>query len=188
MTQPLQDTGTICPTWYGLRVLPRRERTAQAFLDSQGVRAFYPVTYRSQRRSGRVVAIERPYIPGYVFARFVGEPRWHVLLELPWICGWIAGPHGYPAPLAEDGIERLQAMRAVDAEQEAQRISRATLRRGDRVRLTGTPLAGQTGEVVRLNSTDGIVEIPILGATRHVRADLGAMEKMHGGGDDGVDQ
>ena len=66
--------------WHCLMVPPQGERRAKAWLAARGVYGFYPVEERTRVRLGRQSTHERPYIPGYVFAQFRGEPIWHAIL------------------------------------------------------------------------------------------------------------
>jgi transcription antitermination factor NusG len=168
------------------------------------VYSFYPVEERTRYRLGRQATHERPYIPGYVFARFPGAPWWHLILgdtqgvaDRP-VNGWdrqvadtlrqhrtffdvirYTGSEE-PAWLVEGSLSSLMGMRSRAELLEEKRRRGMTIRKGDRVRIKdGVPaMAGFTGEILALKSTRGVVEIMLFGRVCEVEIELDRMEKV----------
>jgi transcription antitermination factor NusG len=56
--------------WFALQTMPKNERKVERLLKQKGYDCFTPI-YRSKRKwSDRVVEIDSPLFPGYVFCRF----------------------------------------------------------------------------------------------------------------------
>lgn len=148
--------------WYALRVSPQREDQAEAWLRLRGVYAFHPVLMRRVTRAGKVRDYARRYLPGYVFARFRGEPRAHLVLNCPFISGALCRSDGGWGVLEPARLRQIHAMRRVDAEGEAARVARAAQRRaaslarpGEAALFTGGAFSGARCEVVELNADGG---------------------------------
>lgn len=148
--------------WYALRVTPQREDQAEAWLRLRGVYAFHPVLMRRVRRHGVIREIQRRYLPGYVFARFRGEPRAHLVLACPFISGALCRTDGSWGVLEPQKLAAIHAMRKVDAEGEAARLAKAAQRRaatmarpGEAALFTGGAFAGARCEVVEITADGG---------------------------------
>ncbi|WP_323041133.1 transcription termination/antitermination protein NusG [Gemmobacter sp.] len=148
--------------WYALRVAPQREDQAEAWLRLRGVYAFHPVLMRRVRRHGVVREIQRRYLPGYVFARFKGEPRAHLVLTCPFITGALSRADGSWGVLEPQKLAAIHAMRKVDADgriasqvRAAQRRADAMARPGEPALFTGGAFAGTRCEVVELAADGG---------------------------------
>ncbi|WP_283178648.1 transcription termination/antitermination NusG family protein [Gemmobacter sp. 24YEA27] len=150
------------PDWYALRVAPQREDEAEAWLGIRGVSAFHPVLARQVRRHGILREYHRRYLPGYVFARFKGEPLPHRVMSCPWIIGALCLSNGEWGVLERSGLRKIHAMRKIDAGQRdaraalrARRLAEARLRSGDGVMFRSGPFAGFRAEVVELKAEGG---------------------------------
>lgn len=148
--------------WYALRVTPQHEDQAEAWLRLRGVYAFHPVLMRRVRQGGHVRLYARRYLPGYVFARFRGDPVRHAVLTCPFITGALCRSDGQWGVLEPDRLRQIHAMRQLDAKGEAarkvkaaQRLAAALARPGEAAMFTGGAFAGARCEVVELNADGG---------------------------------
>lgn len=150
--------------WIALTVLPQREDQAEAWLALRGVYAFHPVLMRRVTVRGHARDYARRYLPGYVFARFQGEPVRHLVMACDYITGALCDDRGGWGALASRELRALHAMRRVDAAAEARRSEAAERRRraalvraGDGALFRCGVFAGQTCEVVELRADGGAV-------------------------------
>lgn len=122
---------------------PRHEKTVSAAFRAKGIGEFLP-QYRSRRRwSDRVMTIDEPLFPGYLFGRFSGRHSLSVR-QTPGVLD-IVGFAGTPAPIADEEIQTLRA--AVESGRPFHPC--AYVAAGDRVRIGSGPLAGMSGVLVR---------------------------------------
>lgn len=135
--------------WFGFVTAPQSEAKARAWLRRRGVVAWYPVE-RIWRDFGgvrrRKVRCERIVVPRYVFARFAGEPRWHLVRECPWLHR-VIGFGDRPRPISDATMGRMAEVPRVlreirRREEEARRIAP-----GDSARIVDGPLAGWVVDV-----------------------------------------
>lgn len=150
--------------WHALTVRPQREDQVEAWLALRGVYAFHPVLMRRTKVKGRVREYARRYLPGYVFARFNGEPLVHRVLDCDHVVGALTLSSGEWGILNPAKLAAIHAMRKVDAEGEARRAAEAArrrqaaqLRNGDRALFRAGPFAGMACEVVSLKGDGGVV-------------------------------
>lgn len=148
--------------WHALWVSPQREDQVEAWLRQRGVYSFHPVQARKLVRCGKVRQYHRRYLPGYVFARFKGEPVVHQVMTCPWVMGALCRSNGEWGVLEPGSMQSIHSMRKIDTEQRvfeaaqrARRISDAMLRKGDRVMFRSGPLTGFGAEVVTLIAEGG---------------------------------
>ena len=131
------------PNWYAVYTWAHHERRVAEMMAQRKLRGFLPV-YRSLRRwKDRRKQMELALFPGYVFVRMALRDRLRVL-ELPSVVRLVSF-NGQPAVLPEAEIEQLR-----------QRLSRGGclephpyLRVGRRVRVSGGPMQGLEGIIVR---------------------------------------
>lgn len=175
--------------WYALRVAPQREDQAEAWLRLRGVYAFHPVLMRRVTRAGKVRDYARRYLPGYVFARFRGEPRAHLVLACPFITGALCRSDGAWGVLEPQKLAAIHAMRKLDAEGEAARKAKAAQRRaaslarpGEAAMFTGGAFAGARCEVVEINADGGAtVRMSLFGGEVLVSAQAADLVGLHKG-------
>lgn len=175
--------------WYALRVTPQREDQAEAWLRLRGVYGFHPVLMRRVTRHGRPRDYARRYLPGYVFARFRGQPVVHRVLSCPFITGALCRADGQWGVLEPQKLQAIHAMRKLDAEGEAMRAARAQRRRaqsvarvGEAALFTGGAFAGARCEVVDLNADGGAtVRMHLFGGEVLVGASAADLVGLHKG-------
>jgi len=158
--------------WYAILVQPQRETRVIEWLATFGVYSFFPVEKkwrirRAARRipggkilpDGRVGYFhERSILPGYVFSKFSGLPRWHIIRDMPNITGAL-GHMGKPICLSYSDLETLHDLR--------HRAHDLNAREEERRKIVFAP-----GEIVRISehsSLDGFVkEITAIDAGKEV--------------------
>lgn len=166
MVQAAPTDRAICAPgparWYALRVAPQREDQAEAWLRLRGVYAFHPVKVQRVRRHGVMREIHRRYLPGYVFARFPGDPLVHRVRSCPFVTGALCRSDGAWGVLEPHKLAAIHAMRKLDAAGEAASKARAAQRRaaamarpGGPALFTGGAFAGARCEVVELDADGG---------------------------------
>ncbi len=138
------------PCWYATYTLPRHEKAVQHQLTLRSVESYLPLYEKRSRWKDRVVRLQLPLFPGYVFVRIPLADRVHVL-QSPGVVR-LVGFNGRPAALAENEIERLQKFLALrNAEPFPYLVT------GKRVRVSSGPLEGLEGVVVRRKSSSRVV-------------------------------
>lgn len=125
-------------TWYVLRSKPRKEATLSEYVQSKGVRCFYPsmTVNPVNPRSRRV----RPYFPGYLFVRVDLEElgktyfRW-----MPHSLGLVRFG-GEPARVPASIIRGIK--KTIAALEEAAEENPAPYQAGDEVMIEDGPFSG----------------------------------------------
>lgn len=169
---PFPDTVT---RWAALRTAARWEKKLADLLAAAGVPVFLPLMtrlteYRSKRRAVRV-----PVFPGYVFASesdFIGNRA-----VTPAVRAKVAQ---VLRPPDADGLRaELKGIAALltDRELVQERLSGAV---GDTIRITGGPLVGYEGRVVKAKPGKWrlVVEVSFLGARLEVEVDERLVERV----------
>jgi transcription antitermination factor NusG len=183
---PLVDPGPR--RWHALTVAPQRETEVEGWLARQGVYAFHPVLMVSRRRAGRLVVWPRRYLPGYVFARFDGAPRCHLIRAHRHITGALARADGEWGILDPAGLRAIHAMRDRHRAALLGQVAASARRRA------GTPLvpggmalfragvfAGQRVEVVELVRDGGaMVRLRLFGSDMLAEARVADLVALHG--------
>jgi transcription antitermination factor NusG len=98
--------------WFALQTKPRHEKQVERLLVHKGYECCLP-TYRQKRRwSDRVVEVELPLFPMYVFCRFVSSAIGKAI-STPGITR-IVGFGGQPAEIRVEEIDALQLLTQSD--------------------------------------------------------------------------
>jgi transcription antitermination factor NusG len=94
--------------WFALQTRPKNERKVESLLEQKGYECFTP-TYRLKRKwSDRMVEIDFPLFPGYVFCRFSSSALGKAISTQG--VTRIVGFGGKPAEVAAEEIEALQLL------------------------------------------------------------------------------
>jgi transcription antitermination factor NusG len=126
-------------SWFALQTKPRNERKVARLLAHKGYECFLP-TYRQRRRwSDRIVEIELPLFPMYVFCRFNSSALGKAI-STPGVSR-IIGFGGHPAEVEEEEIKALQLV----AQSSLLREPWAYIPDGTLVHVETGPLAGAEG-------------------------------------------
>ena len=161
--------------WAALRTAARWEKKLADLIAAAGVPVFLPLmtrltTYRSKRRAVRV-----PVFAGYVFcseADFLGNPA-----ITPGTRAKVAQILRPPNPDMLRAELKGIADLLTDRELVQERLVGGV---GDVVRITGGPLAGYQGEIVRVkpNKWQVVIEVSFLGARLEVEVDERMVERV----------
>lgn len=175
------------PRWYALCVNAQKEVAAEQWLSRRGVYAFHPVREFATRRFGKDLRRTERYLPGYVFARFDGDPVYSAVLESPFIWSAVTRLDGEWGVLRPDDLRYLHAMRRLSPEVEEKRakdasaakaIRRAALKAGDRALFRAGPFIGAECEVIELGATGAArVRLMMFGREVLIPADPAILEK-----------
>lgn len=132
--------------WYALRVKSNFEKVSATLLTQRGFEVFLP-TYRSRRTwSDRVVHLDLPLFPGYVFCRLEMNSRVQVL-STPGVVN-LVGIGKAPTPIDENEIAAVRVL--VNSKLCTQPWP--FLQIGQRVRIKRGPLSGVEGHLVEFKS------------------------------------
>jgi transcription antitermination factor NusG len=94
--------------WFALQTMPKNERKVERLLKQKGYDCFTPI-YRSKRKwSDRVVEIDSPLFPGYVFCRFNSSALGKAISTQG--VTRVVGFGGAPAEVAREEVEALQLL------------------------------------------------------------------------------
>src|SRR5215475_10475004 len=94
--------------WFALQTRPNNERKVERLLKQKGYECFTP-TYRLKRKwSDRVVEIDFPLFPGYVFCRFNTSALGKAISTQG--VTKVVGFGGTPAEVAREEVEALQLL------------------------------------------------------------------------------
>ena len=132
--------------WYGVRTKSNHEKVAANILECKGYEPYLP-TYRSRRRwSDRVIEIDTPLFPGYVFCRFNAAERLPII-STPGVVS-VIGFGKDPAPIDDSEIEAVKAILTSGLPAH----SCSFLHEGQRVRIERGSLANLEGILVKKKS------------------------------------
>jgi transcription antitermination factor NusG len=126
--------------WYVVRVRANAEMKVAQGLEGRGIEVFLPVRRRPRTRSVRPV--ERPLFPGYIFAHFDRHAALSVLMCTGVV--HILGRGSVPEPVDPKEMYALQSVTRLARSVEAL----PTFTSGQKVRITGGPLADVEGVVI----------------------------------------
>ncbi len=141
--------------WFVLRTKTRKEHFAVGQLDHRGVQAFLP----------RVLEVGRnqvaPLFPGYVFVQIALLEQYYRVIWAPGVRSFVAFGDT-PTPVRDEVIHLIRASAGADGVIRP----RSLLRTGDRVEITGGPLAGLAAVIEQPCSQRGRVRV-LLDFLRH---------------------
>jgi transcription antitermination factor NusG len=153
--------------WYAAYTRSRHEKSVADLLLRKEVETFLPLYSTVRRWKNGDHRVELPLFPGYAFVRIALQDRLSVL-KVPGVVR-LVGFDGTPAAIDDGDVESLQ--RALSCGVKA--VPHPYLTVGRRVRITGGPLAGREGILVRRKGvTRVVVSIDLI--QRSVLLDLNA--------------
>lgn len=161
------------PRWHALCVRPGHEIPAQRFLAQAGIYSFFPVRMRHSPKRGKYAS---RYLPGYLFAKFPGPPRLHVLLETPWVRDVVRAYDDHPAILRPQDLELIHRMRERDEEQDRRIADARKIKVGARVRLMEGVAQGEHVVVARIKGGKVHFSLPMFGSEVQAEARIGSVE------------
>lgn len=138
--------GRDIANWYACHTRSRAEKRVARSLLEKTVEAYLPTLKRRTVWADRTKLVTFPLFPGYVFVRFALRD-FHCILSIPGVAT-VVRLAGRPAPISNAEIENIRRFEAglagVEEPPEAQPFLD-----GHRVRVTGGPLEGVEGVVMR---------------------------------------
>ena len=136
--------------WLAIQADLRKEKIAAAHLEFKGYQVYVPLYRKQKRWSDRLVQVDFPLFPGYLFCRF--DSKCLPIVTTPGVVS-ILGCGGRPEPIPEGEIAAIQTML-----QSGLPVGpHAYLRDGERVRINKGPLKGVDGLLVRSKSNLKVV-------------------------------
>ena len=157
---------TATRRWYSVYSKPQKERFAQIHLQSKGLEVFLPqlVMPQSAIATRRVV----PLFPSYLFVRidiFSGESAYVI-----WSPGvkYLVSFNGVPASIDDSVIAFLRDR----SDSRGQIQAASSLKRGQRVRVTGGPFEGLEALIERPPDGRGRVKLLMSMLNRQVQAEI----------------
>ena len=139
-----KDEGTASHIrWYALHVRSRHERAVENSLTGKGYSVLFPFYRTKRKRIDRIVEIEQPLFPGYIFCNLDARERLP-LLKTPGVVAMV-GTARQPEPVEDHEIASIQAF--VRSGRPLQPWP--FLRTGQRIRIEAGPLAGAEGIFLR---------------------------------------
>lgn len=154
--------------YHAVRVAPQKERRCVNILEQRGIAALYPrraFARRRHRNSKRVVMIEKPALPGYVFICFergvpMCERPWRAVLDLH-IVYKLLNLGGVPLTFPHDDLKRLFTPQEFYRE-EAERRRRGLVV-GSAIKITAGPFGGFEGKVTAMTDDELRTAVMIMG-------------------------
>jgi transcriptional antiterminator RfaH len=146
---------------------PRQEKKLSERLASLGIEVYCPMLQTVHQWSDRKKKVSIPLFPSYVFAKVVPERRQQVY--------WVPGFHGFVFWLGKPAIVRDEELLAVEAflgKVNHDTVSIQAFKPGQKVKITGGPLANQAGTVLHSNKKKVTLLIESLGTI--IQAELSA--------------
>jgi transcription termination/antitermination protein NusG len=137
--------------WYAAYTSANHEKRVAEQLKQRCVEQFVPLYASVRRWKDRLVELQMPLFPGYVFVRMALRDRLRVL-QVPGVAK-LVGFGGAPTALPEGEIETLRASLVSGVRAEPHPF----LTVGRRVRITGGPFAGLEGVLKRKKSNLRVV-------------------------------
>jgi transcription antitermination factor NusG len=159
--------------WYALHVRSRHERRVENSLTGKGYAVLSPFYCVKRQRPDRVVHVDLPLFPGYVFCNFDWRNRLPIL-KTPGVTT-IVGNRNAGQPVEAEEIAGIRAM--MDSGRPVQPWP--FIRAGQRVRLRTGPLADTVGIYVReKNSSRLILSVTLLQRSVMVEVEQDSVEPL----------
>lgn len=159
------------PCWFVLTVKTGQMEKAKAFLQDNGVAAWYPVRTRWRRNPFKPrerTKVVKPRFAGYVFARFTGVVYWDKLFEhepARHMFRSVVTAAGLPASITDSAMDRF-GVDWQDAEpDDPDKPPPVEFEAGQRVQITSGVLEGWTTEVTGVEADMVFVLLPMLQAS-----------------------
>lgn len=163
---PSQETSSN-QEWFAVRVRSNFERSVESVLSNKGFTTFFPVYHSRRRWSDRVVDLNLPLFPGYIFCRLAVANRFPILTT-PGVVGLLgAGRTPIPVPSWEvDAVRTLVESRLVVQPWPFLRV-------GQQVRIEKGSLTGLEGILVEFKNRYRLV-VSVQLMQRSVAAEIDA--------------
>lgn len=137
--------------WFAVNVRSNQEKIAEGLLREKGYATFCPLQRKRSRRRDKVLDLELPLFPGYLFCQFAPHNRGPIVTLTPVVRVIGIGK----TPVAVDQSE-LSAVRAI-VDSGVPYTPWPHLGVGESVRVVAGPLAGLTGILTGERGADRVV-------------------------------
>jgi transcription antitermination factor NusG len=156
--------------WFALQTKPKNERKVEQLLTQKGYECFTPTYRRKRKWSDRIVEIDFPLFPGYVFCRFNTSALGKAISTRGVVR--IVGFGGAPAEVAMEEVKALQLLAQSDLLREPWRY----LPDGAQVVVETGPLAGVQGLICAgENKRQLVISVTLLQRSVAIQLDEGAV-------------
>lgn len=159
--------------WYVVRTLPCREAMARMQLEAQGFRAFLPRYAKITRHARRLMAVNAPFFPRYLFiALDIGRDHWRRVNGTFGVASLLAA-NDRPMAVPVGVVESLGAQCGADGNL----CLPETLAVGARIQILNGPFANLVGQLARVDGGGRVqVLLNLLGG--EVRVGIGRQALM----------
>lgn len=138
--------------WYAVQVRPRYEKLVAGVLENKGFESFLPLYLAERRRSDRMVVLQQPVFPGYLFCRLDLRSRILPLFTTPGVVR-LVGCGRDPVEVSEPEVSAVR--RIVESGLAACPWPMPKI--GEMVMLESGPLAGLEGRLVSMKKRHRLV-------------------------------
>ena len=168
MIEKITDTELSGLAWYAVQTSYRNEQRVAQALTVKGFHTYLPLLREVHQWTDRKKTIDVPAFSGYLFVNYESTLRNRVkVLETSGVVRMLGGNHA-PSPISGEEIEAVR--RTLSSGVACERCE--ALSPGDKVRVIRGPLAGVSGQLVRIkNSLRLIVAISVF--SQAISAELG---------------
>jgi transcription antitermination factor NusG len=166
--------------WFALQTRPRSEKKVDYLLRQKGYECFTPTYCQKRKWSDRIVEVDLPLFPMYVFCR-LGSPTLGKVVSTPGVLK-IVGFGGKPAEVAIEEIEALRLLTQSNLLREPWKY----LPVGTRVLVETGPLTGVRGIISQgENSRRLIISVTLLHRSVVVQLDENTAVSIIAGSNEG---
>jgi len=138
----MDQAQTLLP-WFAIQVRVRSEKLVANILQNKGFEALLPLYTVNRQRSDRVVGLELPLFPSYLFCRLDLTRRLLPLFTTPGVLK-VLGTGQTPLPVDEKEIEAIRTI----LKSGCPAVPWPMPNEGERVRIESGPLCGLEGVLV----------------------------------------
>jgi transcription antitermination factor NusG len=153
--------------WFALQVARRQEFQVAKQLRKRGYEEYVPATTEKRAWSDRTKQVSLPLFPGYAFCRVDPSTRLLPILTTPGVMRFVCCGNS-PTPIDNHEIESIRT--AVASGGMLWRYP--GLANGERVELTGGPLAGCLGKIERVDDKGWVLVVSISLLNRSVAVEI----------------
>ncbi len=129
--------------WFAVQVRARSEKLVSSILENKGFENLLPLYSVRRQRSDRVLGVEVPLFPGYLFCRLDLTRRLLPLFTTPGVVR-LLGVGNMPMPVDDSEIDAVRAIIKAGRSPRPWPMPQA----GQRVRIEAGPLTGVEGVLV----------------------------------------
>jgi transcription antitermination factor NusG len=163
--------------WFAIQVRPRAEKLVAYILENKGFEGLLPVYSVHRQRSDRVVEIELPLFPGYLFCRLDLTRRLLPLFTIPGVVR-LLGVGQTPLPIDDKEIEAVRTI----LKSGCAALPWPMPKEGERVCIENGPLRGLEGVLVgKKKDTRLVVSVTLLQRSISVEIDADSVRPVSWG-------